>query len=436
MENAMDALPDPLQKAIDTALSEKPPPQGDETAAATDPSSHLTTMDRDIADVQQCLTAIGELNLMTALKVGMQALEQFSLKAKVSRDMFDSISGYAREIADITDAFVNMDFKKIILHKVKAIWKCLKLSTLIKSLAEGLGRLIQLVVDLFEATSSKVAGLWKALAFAKDCMKDCIEHALQATGLCNNAKSKSANLIEQSVRVKDLLLDMGDLNAGSLPAFRDLADGEEIRTAISIATEMDDIVLECATKAMAMVDRVREGFSNLPPMVTEGIAENAGVSDRDPEPANVEDNIVDLEASREAINNANIVAAVNVGSAGFSNVSDIVGIAKELLVMLQEFAETCMKTIESFMGVWDIQSAIDRIQEMCRIVKLGEMMKQFADQIKRLLLAVIELMTAAIDKFKSIDVGDIAHSAVEMVQNLDLNDLKDAGLNKLGSLFR
>ncbi|KAI2489334.1 hypothetical protein MHU86_25247 [Fragilaria crotonensis] len=187
---------------------------------------------------------------------------------------------------------------------------------------------------------------------------------------------------------------------------------------------------------MAMVDRVREGFSNLPPMVTEGIAENAGVSDRDPEPANVEDNIIDLEASREAINNANIVAAVNVGSAGFSNVSDNVGIAKELLVMLQEFAETCMKTIESFMGVWDIQSAIDRIQEMCRIVKLGEMMKQFADQIKRLLLAVIDLMNEAKDKFKSIDVGDIAHGAVEMVQNLDLNDLKDAGLNKRGSFFR
>ena len=155
--------------------------EGDEAATA-DPSTHLTTMDRDISYVQECLTAIGELNLMTALKVGMQALEQFSLKAKVSRDMFRSISGYAREIADVTDAFVNMDLKKIILHKVKAIWKCLKLSTLIKSLAEELGRSIQLAVDLFEATSSKVAGLWKALAFAKDCMKDSIEQALRATG--------------------------------------------------------------------------------------------------------------------------------------------------------------------------------------------------------------------------------------------------------------
>jgi hypothetical protein len=64
-------------------------------------------------------------------------------------------------------------------------------------------------------------------------------------------------------------------------------------------------------------------------------------------------------------------------------------------------------------------------------------MKQFADQeIKRLLLAVIDYINAATDKFKSVDVGDIGHSAVEMVQHLDLNDLKDAGLNNLGSFFK
>jgi hypothetical protein len=434
MEDAMNALPDPIQKAIDTALRER------STPATPDPSTQLTTLDRDIADVQECLHAIGELNLFTALKVGLQALEQFTLKAKVSRDMFGSISVYAHEIADITDAFCNLDFKKIILHKIKAIWKCLKLSSLIKTLAEGLGNLIGMVIDLFEATSTKVAGLWKALAFAKDCMKDCIEHALKARGLCENAKTKSLTLIDRSIRVKDMLQDMGELNVGSIAAFRDLADGEEINTAINIAMEMDDIVLECASKAVSMVDRVREGYSNLPPMVTEGIPENAGTSDRDPAPANVEDNIVDLEASKEAINNANVLAAVQAGSRGFSNVSDKVGIAKELLVLLHSFAETCMHTIESFMGVWDIQSAIDKIQEMCRIVKLGEMMKQFASQIKRLLMAVIELMKASIKKFKSmalsdLNIGNIAKKASDLVQNLNLDDLSKVNLGKLGSFF-
>ena len=99
-----------------------------------------------------------------------------------------------------------------------------------------------------------------------------------------------------------------------------------------------------------------------------------------------------------------------------------------------------MQTIESFMGVWDIQSAIDKIQEMCRIVKLGEMMKQFASQIKRLLMAVIDLMKASIDKFKSValtdlNIGNIAQQASDLVQNLNLDDLSKVNLGKLGSFF-
>lgn len=434
MEDTMDKLPAPLQQAIDKAIQAK-----GGAPSVEDPSSQLTTLDRDIADVQECLKAIQELNLFTAVKVGVQALEQFSLKAKVSRDMFDSISGYSQNVAEITEAFSNLDVVTIV-HKVKDIWKCLKLSGLMKTLAEGLGKLINLVIDLFEATSSKVAGLWKALAFAKDCMKDCVDHAKQARALCENAASKSSTLMERSIFIKDQLEDMGELNAGSISAFRKLSDGEEINTAIAIATEMDDIVLQCTNTAVAMVDRVREGFANLPPMVTEGIPESAGTSESDPEAADVEQNIVDLEASKDAIENANLLAAVHAGTRGFSNVSDNVVVAKELLALVQSFAETCMQTVESFMGVWDVQSAIEKIQEMCRIVNLGEMMKQFASQIKRLLLAVIALMKASIHKFKNmnlseLNVGDLANQAAEMVQKFDLNDLKKVNLGNFGSFF-
>jgi len=435
MEDTMDKLPAPLQQAIDKAIQAK-----GGAISVEDPSSQLTTLDRDIADVQECLKAIQELNLFTAVKVGVQALEQFSLKAKVSRDMFDSISGYSQNVSVITEAFSNLDVVTIV-HKVKDIWKCLKLSGLMKTLAEGLGKLINLVIDLFEATSSKVAGLWKALAFAKDCMKDCVDHAKQARALCENAASKSSTLMERSIFIKDQLEDMGELNAGSISAFRKLSDGEEINTAIAIATEMDDIVLQCTNTAVAMVDRVREGFANLPPMVTEGIPESAGTSESDPEAADVEQNIVDLEASKDAIENANLLAAVHAGTRGFSNVSDNVVVAKELLALVQSFAETCMQTIESFMGVWDVQSAIEKIQEMCRIVNLGEMMKQFASQIKRLLLAVIALMKASIHKFKNmnlseLNVGDLANQAAEMVQKFDLNDLKKVNLGNFGSFFK
>jgi len=440
MEETMDKLPGPLQQAIDQAI--KSEASADETLP--DPSSQLTTLDRDIADVQDCMTAIKNLNLFTALEVGLKAFEQFSLKAKVSRAMFDTIRGYSQNVSDITDAFQELDVMTI-ANKVKDLWKCLKLSGIMRKLAEGLGNLIQLVIQLFQATSTKVAGLWKALAFAKDCMKDCVQHAQEAKGMCLMATDKSTTLIEKSIQVKESLQDMGQLNATSVTAFRDLSDGEEINTAIGIANEMDDMVLECSSKALMMVDRVKEGWANLPPMVTDGIPDDAGKNDDDPPPADVESNITDLVQSREAIESADLFRAVDAGHRGFSDVSEKVSTAKELLALLKKFSETCIQAIESFMGVWDVQSAIEKIKEMCRIVNLGEMMKQFADQIKRLLLAVIELMKATVHKFKNLNLsdltanaGELANQAMNMVQNLDMNDLKDVQNNfgKLGSFFK
>jgi hypothetical protein len=176
-------------------------------------------------------------------------------------------------------------------------------------------------------------------------------------------------------------------------------------------------------------------------MVTDGIEEDAGKQESDPDEPDVENNIADLEASKEAIENANLLVAVEAGTRGFTNVADNVGVAKELLALVRSFAETCMQTIESFMGVWDIQSAIDKIKEMCRIVKLGEMMKQFADQIKRLLLSVIALMKASIQKFKSVDISDLnvkdlANQAVGLAQNLKIDDLKKVDFGKIGSFFK
>ena len=446
METTMDKLPGPLQQAIDQAVKSK---VGEDQQSGEDPAAaQLTTLDRDIEDVQECMTAIKELNLFTALEVGLKAFEQFSLKAKVSRDMFDSIRGFSENVSEITDAFQECDVMTIV-NRVKDLWKCLKLSSLMKKLAEGLGKLIQLVITLFEQTSSKVAGLWKALAFAKDCMKDCVDHAQEAKGMCLEATEKSTTLMDRSIQIKDGLEDMGELNAGSISAFQELSDGEEINTAISIANEMDELVLKCSSQALAMVDRVKTGWANLPPMVTEGITEDAGKQSDDPPPADVESNIEDLQASREAIEGADLFKAVSAGQRGFSDVSDKVSTAKQLLALLQNFAESCIQTINSFMGAWDLQTAIEKIKEMCRMVNLGEMMKQFADQIKRLLIAVIDLMKASVTKFRSLDVKDFSvknvasqaasmvqnldmDQATSMVQNLDMDDLKKVDIGKIG----
>jgi hypothetical protein len=47
------------------------------------------------------------------------------------------------------------------------------------------------------------------------------------------------------------------------------------------------------------------------------------------------------------------------------------------------------------------------VSRRCRLVSLGEMMKHLASQIKRLVLAIITLMTSSMQKLSSLHVKDI-----------------------------
>lgn len=426
METSMDALPESLQKAIDTAVG------GDDDQDEEDGVGE-TTLDQDVEDIKECITSIQKLNLVTAMDVGLNAFVQLTRKAEVSRSLLQEMHGYSGNVRDISGAIESMDVVTVI-RSVKDLWKCLRLTGFMREMAERVGRLIQVVIELFEQTSQKVSGLWKALAFAKSCMSDVTDQLQAARTLCGTAIDKSVMLIDQSRSIKDQLEDMGELNAGSISAFRELSDGDEIRSAIDIAQEMDGQVLQCVEKTMAMIDRVQEGVSNLPPVVTEGIPEDAGKKESDPEPPQIEDDIKDLEASREAIEGANLVLAVKEGSQGFSGVSDKVGICKDMLSVLQGFADSCISAIESFMGVWDLKTAVEKIKEMFRIVNLGQLMKDFADQIKRLILAAIALMKTAVKKFGDLDLsemaGDLKESVSDAVENVT-GLVKDVNLKKL-----
>lgn len=425
MEDTMDKIPDPLEKAIDHAMTMNPG-----ASDSNDAMESLSTLDKDIEDVETCIDSIKELNLFTALEVGLKAFESFKDKAQVSRNMFGEIRGYSQTIVDITNAFKELDVVTI-MHKIKDMWKCITLTGLMKKLAEGVGKLIRMVIALFEETSGKVAGLWKALAFAKDCMMDCASHVKEAKDLCVEAAQKSSILLTESRSITGKLGAMGKLNAGSFTAFRDLADGEEIRNAIGIAEIMDDLVLKCAEKAVSMIARVKEGFANLPDIVTDGIPPEAGKEVDDPEPVDVEQNISDLEACKTSIEGADVFDAVQSGVRGFSDVSDKVVNAKELLGLINGFAQSCLEAFESFMGVWDIESAQEKIIKLLRLANLAEMMNQFASQVKRLILAVIALMKSAMAKFSNLKLKDLtsnlkenAGKVLDLVQDVDVDDLK------------
>ena len=132
---------------------------------------------------------------------------------------------------------------------------------------------------------------------------------------------------------------------------------------------------------------------------------------------------------------------MQVSAEGFSGVGRKIDKCKDMIQESQTFAENCDGTVASFMGVWDLDSAMGHLVEMMRLLKLGEMVNQFAQEIKKLIRANIAVMEAVMQKIKEIDVipdnvEDVVASVGKVMDDLDLDGrrIKKFG-KKLGGLF-
>lgn len=412
MEDSMDALPDSVEGMIEEYAKQLD--SDDDTTAA----SSLRGIDQDLDDVQNCIQAMQQLNLATAFQIGLRAFEQLSAKAQTSRQLFTSIQGFSTSVRDITTDFSKLDVVSL-YSKIKDILKCIRLSEVMRALAEATKKIIRVLIDLFQATASKISSLWAALAFAKDCMSDCLQYVLQAKNLVLNAHDKSIELVTKSESVLGQLQAVKSINKDSFAAINELRQGNDLKDAISLATNMDDMIVECTSKVTSMVDRVQEGFANLPDIITGGLdVEAEGRDDRDAQPRGVDDDIRELESSREAMEKADIFTACKTGVSGLSSVTTKTKDCTEMLLQVRDFSENCNTTIESFLGVWDLESATRKIQEMCRMVTLGNLMQEFARRIKGLVLAILALLQATYKKLCNLELKDLGKNLKAGVTNV------------------
>lgn len=415
MEDGMESLPEMVQTALESMAGESDDDDDDDD----EEKALLDGLDRDMEDVKTCVQAIKDLNLATALKVGVQAFTQLTDKAVRSKSLFVSVRGFATDVQEITDTFSEMKYSQF-TAKGKDMMRCIGLCEVMRQVAQGAGKLLKLLISLFEMTADRISQLWASLSFAKDCMQDSVEIVDRARTLCLDAKGKSNDLITKSRSIHDKLESVGTLNRQSVKAVKELTHGGEIQAAIELVKTMDDEVIECADKMTGMIEKVTEGFKNFPPILTDGMdMEAVGRKEEDPEPLDVEKDVSELDESRQAIEDSDFITVVVAGKKGFEGVSSKATICEDTLGLVEEFAGTCKRTIDSFMSVWDLESATQKLEEMCRIAMLGDLMKQFSQQVKKLLLAILALLNTALDKLTHgmPDFPEGVQDAVEAAQD-------------------
>ena len=397
MQDGVENLPNVVQRIVKRRAKK---------VAPTDEERELgeINVEPDVEELEECVRAVTDLKLITALQAGKRAYSGISTKTVVCKTIFEAIKKFAHAVMSITDAFRNLDVKAVV-SKIKDIWRCIRLSDLMINLAKAAGRVIGLILSVFEGASGKLSELWAALKKAKDCLVESVRPASEVKQLCMDANDRSIALQEKtdgaSIKTRGI---GGDEPRKFITTIKSLGMVQDIREAIDIAGNMDEMVIACSDKVGSMVEKVKETYDELPDIITDGIPEmmEAGSSNEDPIPPDVQKDIDDLERAEEIVADSNLISAVRATRDGFSGVSDKILISRDMMESFQGFAQNISKTIDSFLGVWNLELARDKIIDICRIITLGDLMKRFAAQIKRLLHAIIAFLATMVDRLENL----------------------------------
>ena len=272
IEVGIDELPDILEKRVDKRMDKAK----EEGSREGDPE--LPNIDTDIEELERTIEAVRDVNLFTAMKSGRKAFDGLTSKGELCKDMFDTVRVFAEDVSAVSEAIKNFQLGNMIgkiRDLVKDIWRCLRLSDLIRSFADAVGKLIKWFIRLFKTASEKLGAVWGALAHAKDALAECARHVAQAIGLCDEAKSRSVSLVATCQEIQGHLGNITKLNQSSLVSLKDIADGDEIKLAIELASKMDDILLAAVKKIVQMINKVTKAFADLPDVIKEGLPEDA-----------------------------------------------------------------------------------------------------------------------------------------------------------------
>jgi phage host-nuclease inhibitor protein Gam len=441
LEEGVDALPDWIERYVEKKAEEMAQDQSPEQREL------LENVTKDQEELENCIEAITDLKLMTAMDAGKRAFDGITSKSEVCRVMFESIKQFSLTLVETTEAFMSLDLNQIVL-KAKDILKCIGLSKLIQEFAKQCGNLIKKVVDLFSQASDKLGELWSALAYAKDCLEDCVEDVKESLSLCSDAKERGQDLKERSRQIMETLSSFGDddslssLRASAL-GIKNLIQKDDIGAAIELAKTMDDIVLESAKKTRHMVDKVTEGYRNLPPILTVDLSddmEEEGADDDDPSASevelDVEGSIESLKRSQAEVEDSDWVLTVQSSIKALCNADENIDKTRAMLETTKDFAARSKDVMDLFLGSWNLEVATSKLKDMCRLVRLGELTRKFAQQIQRLLQAIVTLFNTIVEKCKrlkdKLDLDDIVPDALDNVMDAAASAMTDKFSSLLG----
>ena len=164
--------------------------------------------------------------------------------------------------------------------------------------------------------------------------------------ICTTTTSKARLLVAVGVEMKEALDGFNDgIDLQDFAAVGTILTSDKMQNALALATEMDDLAIECARQSVTMIDTIDSGIQTLPDILEKRVdkrMENAkakGSKEGDPEVPNLEDDVRALEDAAKSVRAANPMNAVDSFQKAFDGISMKGELCKTLFGHMKDFAD-------------------------------------------------------------------------------------------------
>ena len=160
MTRAIDAgvatLPAVLRKAIDRGREQARENGGREADGVT--VNAPPDVGPDVRALEETVERVRNASALTALEALQGAFHAISSEGERCRDMFHTVRDFSEDVMRVSTAIQEFKAGKVPGHAkslAKDIWRCLRLSDLIRSFAVAAGKVIQWIVKVMQAIRNK-----------------------------------------------------------------------------------------------------------------------------------------------------------------------------------------------------------------------------------------------------------------------------------------
>ena len=465
LQKSVDALPNFMENFVEGEAEKKLLEEG------------LTHEERELAggkitdsaerELKSCVTAIEELKLLTAIDAGRNAFDAIKGKSELCNRIFQMIKKFAGDVVEISTAITNKDAGDVI-KKIKdgSILRAIGLGKYIKQFASACKRIMDMIISLFHGAAEKLGSLWKALSHAKDVMVKSLTDVVDARALCTEASEEAGQLKETTASFVDVQGMVGkfkknDANQQQERGVDSIGGGNPLDAALETARKLEKKMEGAAMKMMTAAKSVGDAFTSLPSIITDGIKDATDDDDDDAvakesaakarSGGDVNSDVHDLEAATASVENANIAQILTSVKDEVTNIPDKVDTCREMVDGCGEFADLAKSAVNSFLhGKWTLETAINYINKMCKLVSFSDLMEALAAQVQKLIKAIATFLKVISAKIQEIvdnplaglggmvdDLNIDGHRIDNFLKNNDVpgEDLLKGGLNMMGSLF-